>query len=98
MPLSKGCSVRSFRNNVAKLVREGRPNDQAVAAAYRTLRDSCKKMGKKMPDIGEIVPYPEDMEADEVMAIIETVIASEKEECCGRPTTVWGLYDLKKDD
>lgn len=96
MPLKQGCSVKSFRDNVSKLISEGRPNDQAVAIAIRTLRDSCKKMGKKMPDVGELVPP--DMEADDIMALIEVVIAEEQADCCGRPTTVWGIYDLKKDE
>ena len=88
MPLNSGCSLRAFRDNIAKMIREGRPRDQAVAAAISALRQGCKQRGKPMPDIGEIVPAAE---IDE--EIIKIILAALKEEQAGRQTTVWGLYD-----
>lgn len=41
MPLSRGCSKRSFSKNVSRLVKqEGRPQKQAVAIAYSIARKS----------------------------------------------------------
>ena len=56
MPLNKSCSVSALRDNISKLVSEGFPQDQALAAALETLRKSCKQAGKPLPDMGEIVP------------------------------------------
>lgn len=41
MALKKICSVKSFKANVARNVREGYPPNQAVAIAYATLRKAC---------------------------------------------------------
>lgn len=48
MPLSKGCSKKSFSKNISRLVKEGRPQKQAVAIAYSVARKSgCDAKGKK---------------------------------------------------
>lgn len=92
MPLSSGCSVSAFRENIAKMIREGRPRDQAVAAAISTLRRSCQKRGKPMPDIGEIVPFEE---VDN--AVIEIILAKlEESKIFCRPTRIWGPFDYRK--
>lgn len=41
MPLSKGCTTRSIRRNIAELVRSGRPTKQAVAIAFNVARRHC---------------------------------------------------------
>jgi hypothetical protein len=35
MPLSKGSSQKVISGNIAVLIREGKPRDQAVAIAFR---------------------------------------------------------------
>jgi len=41
MPLKKGCSMEAFQDNIRRMIREGYPRNQAVAAAYETLRRAC---------------------------------------------------------
>ncbi len=41
MPLSKGCTQRSIRRNIAELVRSGRPTKQAAAIAFSVARKHC---------------------------------------------------------
>jgi len=41
MPLKNGCDRETIRDNVAKLIREGRKRDQAVAIAL----DHAKQQG-----------------------------------------------------
>jgi len=41
MPLRKECSMEAFQENIRKMIREGYPREQAVAAAYETLRRAC---------------------------------------------------------
>jgi hypothetical protein len=43
MPLKKGKSKKAFRDNVEKLVNEGRPVKQAVAIAYSEKGEKKKK-------------------------------------------------------
>lgn len=83
MPLNKSCSIEAFRENVAKSIDEGRPNDQAVAIAMRTLEDACEKEDKPMPDVGEIVPV---INMESPVSNID----------CSRSTSVWGVFDLEK--
>lgn len=40
MPLKKGKSKKIISDNIAEMIKAGRPKDQAIAAAYR-------KAGKK---------------------------------------------------
>lgn len=47
MPLTKGYSDETFQKNVKKMVKEGKPQKQAVAIAYDVKRDAQKKAGKK---------------------------------------------------
>lgn len=48
MPLSKGCSKKSFSKNISRLVKEGRPQKQAVAIAYSVARkNGCDGKSKK---------------------------------------------------
>jgi hypothetical protein len=54
MPLKPGSSAKVRSENIAELIRSGRPRDQAVAIAYSEARRSApgigphrKKKGKK---------------------------------------------------
>lgn len=46
MPLKKGSSKKVISENIAELIRSGRPKDQAVAIAMKKAGKS-KKKGKK---------------------------------------------------
>lgn len=81
MPLNSGCSVKAFEDNISKLIEEGRPRDQAVAAAFDKLESSCKEQGKPVPDVGEAVE-PED---------------KKEKASVPRTTAVWGVFDYLDD-
>jgi hypothetical protein len=43
MPLKKGKSNKTFKENVAELINSGRPRSQALAISYSQQRKSKKK-------------------------------------------------------
>lgn len=47
MPLKKGSSKRTVQENIRRLIHEGKPQDQAVAIAYRIAEDAKKAKAKK---------------------------------------------------
>lgn len=47
MPLMHGTSEKSFSHNVAKLIKEGYPRNQALAIAYSIKRKASKKPKSK---------------------------------------------------
>ena len=47
MPLKKGKGKRTISENIARLIREGKPRDQAVAIAYSEAGKSKKKPKKR---------------------------------------------------
>lgn len=52
MPLKKGSSQKVISDNIAELIRSGRPNKQAAAIAYSKARETAgpkfKKLRKKL--------------------------------------------------
>lgn len=47
MPLINSDSDKAFSHNVAKLIKEGHPRDQALAIAYSIKRKAARKGKKK---------------------------------------------------
>jgi hypothetical protein len=46
MPLKKGKSEKTFKENIKTEVKAGKPDKQSVAIAYSMKRESEKKRGK----------------------------------------------------
>jgi hypothetical protein len=46
MPLKKGKSEKTFKENIKTEVKAGKPDKQAVAISYAIKRDAEKKRGK----------------------------------------------------
>lgn len=49
MPLNKTCSIAAMEENIATEIRAGKPREQAVAIANRTLRKACRDAGEPVP-------------------------------------------------
>jgi hypothetical protein len=47
MPLMKGKSKETVSKNIKKLIKEGKPHDQAVAIALGKAKETKKKAKKK---------------------------------------------------
>ena len=47
MPLDKGYSKETISKNIKEMVASGKPQKQAVAAAYESARKIAKKKGKE---------------------------------------------------
>lgn len=47
MPIKKGKSQKTFKENVSKMRDEGKPLSQALAIAYEAKKQSAKKSSKK---------------------------------------------------
>lgn len=47
MPLKKGKSKKTFKSNVREMMHSGRPQKQALAAAYSQARRSSEKGRKR---------------------------------------------------
>ncbi len=47
MPLKKGTSEKTFSSNLKKLLKEGRPKDQALAISYSEKRKAMQQGKKK---------------------------------------------------
>ncbi len=49
MPFNKTCSIAAMEENIASEIRAGKPREQAVAVANRTLREACRDADKLVP-------------------------------------------------
>jgi hypothetical protein len=47
MPLKKGHSKKTISSNIREMRHAGHPQDQSVAAAMRTAKNSSKRTGRK---------------------------------------------------
>lgn len=55
MPLSKSCTPKALRSNIAKMVSEGYPRNQAVAIAASTQRKHCSCRTARGPRGGRVL-------------------------------------------
>ena len=67
MPLAKGKSNATVSHNIAEMVNAGHPQDQAVAAALRTARESRDNGGPlpTVPKVGQVRPVQQLQGLDE---------------------------------
>ena len=73
MPLNKSCSIAAMEQNIAAEIRAGKPREQAVAIASRTLRESCRDASKPVP-----VRKALDVVRKQATTAVQTVILPKK--------------------